>query len=84
VNAQVRFISTNDGQDLEDVVLEVRDDVDIWITVMAGPVGGPGEETSQLRVRSLLSMTRELDQWGPLHERRAAHRLVSPGPQSVR
>ncbi|PZE90429.1 hypothetical protein DEI95_11770 [Curtobacterium sp. MCBD17_008] len=69
VKAQVRFISTNDGESLEDVVLEDPDDVDIWITVMAGPVGGPGEESFQLRVRSPLSMTRELNQWGPLHER---------------
>ncbi|WP_367651780.1 Imm8 family immunity protein [Curtobacterium sp. MCPF17_052] len=52
VKAQVRFISTNDGEDFEDVVLEDPDDVDIWITVMAGPVGGPGEESFQLRVRS--------------------------------
>lgn len=69
MKAQVRFISTNDGEDFEDVVLEDPDDVDIWITVMAGPVGGPGEESFQLRVRSPLSITRELNQWGPLHER---------------
>ncbi|MDP4331885.1 hypothetical protein Q7F20_00720 [Curtobacterium sp. A7_M15] len=54
MKARVRFISTNDGDDLEDVVLEDPNDVDIWLTVMAAPSGG-------LRVRSPASMTRELN-----------------------
>lgn len=79
MKAQVRFISTNDGEDLEGVVLEDPDDVDIWITV----VDGPGQESFQLRVRSPLSLTRELNQWGPLHER---HMIVVAkwDPQQIR
>lgn len=70
MKAQVRFVSTNDGEDLEGVVLEDPDDVDVWITVMPSPVDGPAQESFQLRVRSPLSSTRELNQWGLLHERR--------------
>jgi hypothetical protein len=69
VKAQMRDISTNDGKALDDVVLEDPDDVDVWITVLAGPTGEPGEESFQLRVRSPVSMARELYQWGPLHDR---------------
>jgi hypothetical protein len=69
MKAQVRGISTNDGEALDDLVLEDPDDVDIWITVLAGPAGEPGEESFQLRVRSPVSMAKELDQRGPLHER---------------
>lgn len=69
VKAQVRSISTNDGEALDDVVLEDPDDVDVWITVIASPAGEPGEESFQLRVRSPASLAKELYQWGPLHER---------------
>jgi hypothetical protein len=62
VKAQVRSISTNDSEALDDVVLEDPDDVDVWITVMAGPVSEPGEESFQLRVRSPASLAKELYQ----------------------
>ncbi len=68
VKAEVLQISTNDGEDLDDVVLD-SDEVDVWITVLAGPAGGPGEDSFQLRVRTPGSLTKELDQCGPLHGR---------------
>ncbi len=42
----MRHISTNDGVDLDDVVVLDPDDVDVWITVIAGPADGQGEEAS--------------------------------------
>jgi hypothetical protein len=69
VKVEVRNISTNDGQDLEKVMLEDPGDVDVWVTVLAGPADDAGEEAFQLRVRSPASMAKELDRWGPLHER---------------
>lgn len=65
----MRHISTSDGVDLDDVVVRDPDDVDVWITVIAGPADGQGEEAFQLRVRTPGSLTEELDQWGPLHGR---------------
>lgn len=52
----MRHISTNDGEDLEDFVTD-SDDIDVWITVLAGPAGKPGEEAFQLRVRTPQSVT---------------------------
>lgn len=68
VKAEVRHISTNDGEYIDDYVPD-SNEVDVWITVLAGPAGEPGEEAFQLRVRNPESFTKELDQWGPFLSR---------------